>query len=261
MIGTSGERLLHDEIALYYRALLRSWGPQNWWPAQSRFEMIVGAYLTQNTAWVNVEKAMRKLRQARALNVESFRRLPAAKLARLIRPSGYYRQKARKLKIFVRFLDKKYGGSLDRMFAQPTNKLRAELLALNGVGPETADSILLYAGNHSVFVVDAYTHRIFERHGLVGEKPKYEETRAMVEAAIGRAKPESLMVSGMGANPRHTPSRLNRGPRGGLVQHYNEFHALIVKTGFDHCRTKPKCEDCPLRKYLPKTLHSLTTKG
>ncbi|HYL94031.1 MAG TPA: endonuclease III domain-containing protein [Alphaproteobacteria bacterium] len=256
VIGTSGDRRrFRDEIALYYRTLLTSWGPQNWWPAQSRWEMIVGAYLTQNTAWANVEKAMQNLRRARALNLESVRGLPTAKLAKLIRPSGYYRQKAKKLKIFVRFLDKKYSGSLDRMFAQRTNKLRAELLALNGVGPETADSILLYAGNHPVFVVDAYTHRIFERHGLAGEKPKYEETRAMVEAAIGGAEPELLSVAVHGAKPRHTPSRLSRAPRNELAQHYNEFHALIVKTGFDYCRTRPKCEECPLRDYLPQSRH------
>src|SRR5438270_104044 len=158
----SGRRVIE-----YYKSLLSRYGPQNWWPAQSRFEVIMGAYLTQNTNWGNVEKAMSNLRRARALGLKALRELPLRKLEELVRPSGYFRQKARKLKIFIDFLDRKYSGSLDRMFSQPTDKLRAELLELNGVGPETADSILLYAGNHPVFVVDAYTRRVLERHGII----------------------------------------------------------------------------------------------
>src|SRR5690242_11092983 len=146
-----------DVIRKYYLCLLRRWGPQNWWPAQSRFEVIVGAYLTQNTNWSNVEKAIGQLRRAGVLSVQGIREVPLSDLEQLIRSSGYFRQKALRLKQFVEFLDSKYGGSLDRMFAQETEKLRAELLVLNGVGPETADSILLYAGGHPVFVVDAYT--------------------------------------------------------------------------------------------------------
>src|SRR6185437_12073830 len=133
--------LQQSEIISYYRQMLHRWGPQNWWPAQSRLEVIAGAYLTQNTNWTNVEKAMANLRRARVLSIKGLRELPLNQLQQLIRPSGYYRQKTEKLKTFVRFLDANYSGSLDRMFSQPTEKLRAELLALNGVGPETADSI------------------------------------------------------------------------------------------------------------------------
>src|SRR4051794_35165533 len=146
-------------IRNYYAALYHSWGPQHWWPAESQFEVIVGAYLTQNTSWTNVERAMTNLRAADALSVSAIREMPLARLEELVRPSGYFRQKAERLKRFVAFLDERYAGSLGRMFAEPTAKVREELLALNGVGPETADSILLYAGGHEVFVVDAYTRR------------------------------------------------------------------------------------------------------
>src|SRR5688572_9196051 len=156
-------RSASKELAEYYQTLMRAHGPQNWWPARSRFEIIVGAFLTQNTAWVNVEQAMANLRAARALSPAAIGDMPLRKLHVLVRPSGYHRQKALRLKQFVRFLDKRYGGSLKRMFARPTEELRAELLSLNGVGPETADSILLYAGGHEVFPVDAYTRRILER--------------------------------------------------------------------------------------------------
>src|SRR6478752_6142554 len=137
---------LRGEIPEYYTALLSRYGPQNWWPASSRFEVIVGAYLTQNTNWSNVEKALLNLRRARTLSVTAMRAIPLGELETLVRPSGYFRQKARNLKTFIAFLDRQYSGSLSRMLAGPTTKLRAELLALNGVGPETADSILLYAG-------------------------------------------------------------------------------------------------------------------
>ena len=146
-----------EQIRAYYYTLFQVWGPQHWWPARTRFEVIVGAYLTQNTSWTNVERALRRLRSAGLLNVQAMRKVSLAKLESQIRSAGYFRQKARRLKKFVAFLDDHYGGSLARMFAQPTARLRQELLALNGVGPETADSILLYAGQHPVFVVDAYT--------------------------------------------------------------------------------------------------------
>jgi endonuclease-3 related protein len=192
------------------------------------------------------------LRGAGALSVESMRELALSQLEELVRPSGYFRQKARKLKTFLAFLDEKYGGSLDRMFSRPTNELRAELLALNGVGPETADSILLYAGNHSVFVVDAYTRRVLERHGIIGPKVGYEEMRLLVEQAIRGAKPESLAVLRPGSEPRHPASRMSRMSRGELAQHYNEFHALIVRVGNHFCRKTAKCEECPLQRFLPK---------
>ena|SRR5579859_5340764 len=235
----------------YYRALLAHFGPQNWWPAQSRFEVIVGAYLTQNTNWSNVEKAMANLRRARALGLNAMRDLPLKKLETLVRPSGYFRQKARNLKTFIHFLDKRYSGSLDRMFSQPTAKLRAELLELNGVGPETADSIMLYAGNHPVFVVDAYTRRIFQRHGIVTAKTGYEEIRKLIEETVSGAEPGSLLLQEHGADPRHPVSRMSRASRTELAQHYNELHALIVKIGNQLCRATPDCEGCPLKKFLP----------
>ena len=173
-----------NEVLAFYRALFRVWGPQHWWPAETRFEVIVGAYLTQNTAWTNVELALANLRQADVLSVEGIRKASLRRLERLIRPSGYFHQKAARLKIFVRFLDKNHEGSLDHFFAQPTDQLREELLSLNGVGPETADSILLYAGNHPVFVVDAYTRRILDRHGILPEKTDYEEIRELFQRAL-----------------------------------------------------------------------------
>jgi endonuclease III related protein len=257
---------LHGEITGYYRALLTRFGPQHWWPAQSRFEVIVGAYLTQNTNWTNVEKAMANLRRARVLSLAAIRDLPLGRLQTLVRPSGYFRQKAKNLKIFIAFLDKKYSGSLDRMFAQPTEKLRAELLELNGVGPETADSILLYAGNHPVFVVDAYTRRILERHGLAGPKTSYEEIRQLIEKTLSSAEPGALLVAQAGADPRHPVSRMSRrsarDPQlarlspvvvegSELAPHYNELHALIVRIGNQFCRATPNCEGCPLKIFLP----------
>ena len=175
----------HAAVRSYYRTLFSTWGRQHWWPAQSRFEVIVGAYLTQNTSWTNVEKALGNLRRARLLTIRGIRRTPQPQLEQLIRPSGYFRQKAQRLKLFVDFLDTRYGGSLTRMFARPTMELREELLALNGVGPETADSILLYAGNHPIFVVDAYTRRILERHQVVSEAADYDEIRLLFERALG----------------------------------------------------------------------------
>ncbi len=239
------------EIVRYYTTLYSRWGPQNWWPAQSRLEVIVGAYLTQNTNWGNVEKAIANLRSARVLSVPGLRAIRLRRLEALVRPSGYFRQKARKLKTFIRFLDRNYAGSLDRMFAQPTDQLRAELLALNGVGAETADSILLYGGNHPVFVVDAYTRRILERHAIIARKTSYEEIRGLIETALSKAESSALKFPQAGSEPRHPVSRMSRASRGELARHYNELHALIVRAGNQYCRSTPKCEECPLRQFLP----------
>ena len=174
-------------IATFYRTLLRQWGPQNWWPAESQFEVIVGAILTQNTSWTNVERAMRNLRQARMLSLKSISEAESAHLETLLRPAGYFRQKTRRLQELTAFILGSYGPAeertsgdhpaLRRMFAEPTEKLREILLAQKGVGPETADSILLYGGNHAVFVVDAYTRRIFQRHKLTKPATDYETIR------------------------------------------------------------------------------------
>lgn len=247
-------------IRRYYRALSLAWGAQHWWPADSRFEVIVGAYLTQNTAWTNVEQALANLRGAELLSVKGIREVPLARLERLIRPSGYFRQKAQRLKTFVAFLDDKHGGSLDRLFAQPTGKLREELLGLNGVGPETADSILLYAGNHPVFVVDAYTRRILDRHGILPEKTDYEEIRELFEKALATAGPEPeaghaaeevQQASGI-RGAAHPPSAMSAAARTPLVQVYNEMHGFIVGVGKNYCKkNKAACEQCPLQPFLP----------
>ena len=247
---------LRGEIIEYYRALLSRYGPQNWWPGQSRFEVIVGAYLTQNTNWSNVEKALANLRRARQLSLSAMRIMPLVELEALVRPSGYFRQKARNLKTFIGLLDERYSGSLSRMFAEPTEILRNELLTLNGVGPETADSILLYAGNHPIFVVDAYTRRLLERHGIISSKTKYEEVRWLVEEAITHASPGSLFAECPSPNPRHAVSRMSSSRRSELAQHYNEFHALIVRAGNHHCGKNAHCQGCPLGHLLK---HSLST--
>lgn len=173
-----------DQIRAYNHALFRALGPQNWWPARTRFEVIVGAYLTQITSWTNVERALRQLRFAGLLSIHSIRAVSLKKLEPVIRPAGYFRQKARRLKTFVAFLDQFYAGSLALTFAQPTEKLRQEQLELDGIGPETADSILLYAGQHPIFVVDAYTRRICGRHGSLPENTPYEVIRQLWESAL-----------------------------------------------------------------------------
>ncbi len=246
-----------DVLPAYYRALIAVWGPQDWWPARTRFEVIAGAFLTQNTAWTNVERALANLRRARVLSVEGIRRTPQRRLERLIRPAGYFRQKAARLKNFVHHLDADYQGSLARMLARPTAELRAELLALNGVGPETADSILLYAGGHASFVVDAYTRRILERHDLIHSKASYEEVRELFASSlIGEPAPEGP------AFPRESkPETRNsafRSPKyvvegaAAAAQVYNEYHALLVRAAKHHCRKKQAlCAGCPLEPFLP----------
>ena len=207
----------------YFDALFQAHGEQHWWPGQTPFEVIVGAILVQNTSWLNVERAIANLRRDNLLTPSAIERLPQAKLARLIRSSGYFLQKARKLKAFVSFLRKNHHGSLSAMFRTPTATLRAQLLAVHGIGPETADSILLYAGNHPVFVVDAYTRRILQRHGLATGKESYEALRSLFEKSLP-------------TDP----------------QLFNEFHALLVLTGKNFCRTRaPLCSQCALRPLLP----------
>ncbi len=251
-----------DQIRGYYRALFGAWGAQHWWPAKSRFEVIVGAYLTQNTAWTNVEKALRNLRSARLLSISGIRRAPVSEIERLIRPAGYFRQKARRLKLFVAFLDHRYEGSLAKMFTRPTKELREELLNLHGIGPETADSILLYAGNHPVFVVDAYTRRILARHEILPEKAPYEEVRQLFEESLFPVA-QSASHSGKAAKRRqaagfpgapHAQSAMSTAKRTALAQVYNEMHGLIVGVGKHYCRKSlARCDECPLQKFLPRS--------
>jgi endonuclease III related protein len=264
-----------EQLRTYYATLFRAWGAQHWWPARTRFEVIVGAYLTQNTAWTNVERALRRLRATGLLNLQGIRRTPLPQLEAIIRSAGYFRQKARRLKTFVAFLDEHYGGSLNRMFAQSTDKLREELLALNGVGPETADSILLYAGQHPVFVVDAYTRRMLDRHGILPANAPYKEIRQLFERALGRiewggrdfrrAKGGRYQARGLAGEARnsapdirnlpgaaHRPSPMSLTKRSPLAQAYNDMHGLIVGVGKNHClKGKPRCERCPLQRFLP----------
>ncbi|HWC16882.1 MAG TPA: endonuclease III domain-containing protein [Terriglobales bacterium] len=217
------------QIRRIYRKLAQTYGPLHWWPARTRFEVIVGAFLTQNTSWKNVEHALRNLRRAKVLNIAGIRNIAVDELEQLVRPSGYFRQKAARLKTFVSYLDRHNGGSLSRMFARPLTSLRSELLALNGVGPETADAILLYAGKLPVFVVDAYTKRLFERHGIASSTAKYEQLRAEVESAFSSSTGKSE-----------------------LADHFNELHALIVQVGKDYCGRTAKCDRCPLQPLLAR---------
>jgi endonuclease-3 related protein len=249
-----------NAIRNYYGVLYRAWGAQHWWPAETAFEVIAGAYLTQNTAWTNVERGLQNLRSAGVLSMEGIRRVKLARLQRLIRPSGYFRQKAQRLKTFIAFVDKQYEGSLDRMFSQPTNHLREQLLSLNGVGPETADSILLYAGNHPVFVVDAYTRRILDRHRILPQQTKYEEIRQLfqnsllpVAEELGHqpVKVSAALPSGF-HGAAHPPSPMSTAHRTALVQVYNEMHGLIVGVGKHFCgKSQPHCDMCPLQRFLP----------
>jgi endonuclease-3 related protein len=215
----------------YHDALFAAHGPQHWWPGRTPFEIIVGAILVQNTSWTNVAAAIENLRREKLLTPNAIEKIPTPRLQRLIRSSGYFRQKTKKLKAFTKFLRRNYQGSLSKMFATPTADLRQQLLSIHGIGPETADSILLYAANHPVFVVDAYTRRILERHNLATPKMGYEDVRQLFEHSL---------------------------PRDAAL--YNEFHALIVHTGKHFCRPRePRCGECPLQSLLPSRPRQLVS--
>jgi endonuclease III related protein len=208
-------------------ALLHAYGLQHWWPAHTPFEVILGAYLTQNTSWKAVERSLENLRAAGALTVDGLRRVPVARLRRLIQPSGFYTRKAPALKAFVAMLDKEFGGSLEKLAATPTAALRQRLLDLPGVGPETADAILLYALGHPVPVADEYLRRIVERHGLLA--PAQGRARIAYDELIDLTRRAFA-----GDPPEHR------------AELYNEFHALTVAVGKAHCGRTAKCEGCPL---------------
>jgi endonuclease-3 related protein len=205
-----------------YDRLLTALGPQQWWPGESPFEVMVGAVLVQNTSWKNVERAIGNLREAGLLEPQALFALPTAELEQLIQPAGYFRVKAKRLRNLLRYVVERYDGSLDAMREVDAVQLRAELLAVNGIGPETADSILLYALDKPVMVVDAYTHRIWARHGWVDYDVDYHMLQEEVTAAL----------------PDEAPL-------------FNELHALIVNVGHHWCKRVPKCEECPLRELLP----------
>ena len=226
-----------NQLRDYYDALFSAYGPQHWWPGRTPFEVIVGAILVQNTSWTNVEPAIANLRCEKLLTPRAIESVPLPHLEKLIRSSGYFRQKAKKLKAFVRFLRSEYQGSTAKMSRAETQTLRAQLLAVHGIGPETADSILLYAAGHPVFVVDAYTRRILERHGHQLDFVRNGKSRPFSYEQIRQLFERNL--------PRDP-------------QLYNEFHALIVQTGKQHCRPKnPNCSDCPLKTFLPNEIAPL----
>ena len=211
-------RNFQDQLAAAY-------GPQQWWPAQTPLEVIVGAYLTQNTSWRSVERSIANLVEHGVMNLNGLRAIPEDELRMLIRPSGYMVRKAAAIKAFVAFLDRGHGSSLARLAAQPTRVVRRQLLDLPGVGEETADAILLYALLHPVAVVDEYLRRIADRHGLAGRDQKYGQVQRLVDDAFANDPAEFRLPL------------------------YNEFHALVVAVGKHHCGPKARCEGCPLAAF------------
>ncbi len=222
---TTIDRSAAAVLRTMYQTMVAVYGPQAWWPAKTPLEVIVGAYLTQNTSWRGVEHSISNLQAAGALTISGLRALPLEELRMFIRPSGYMIRKAAALKAFVAFLDSETDGSLDALARQPSAELRPKLLALPGVGPETADAILLYALGHAVMVVDEYLRRVTIRHGLAPEKTRYDDLQLLAYAAFEDDAPATRL------------------------EHYNEFHALIVMVGKTHCRPKPHCQGCPLSSF------------
>ena len=208
-----------QKLKLIYKKLYACFGPQHWWPGESAFEVMVGAILTQNTNWQNVETAIRNLKQNKALAFPRLYRLPRKRLASMIRSAGYYNIKAKRLHNYLVFLAEAYGGNVRRMAVQSKDRLRGQLLQVNGIGPETADSMLLYALGKPVFVIDAYTKRIFSRHGLIKDGAGYDEA-------------QNLFMQNLKNE----------------VKLFNEYHALLVRLGKDFClKNAPRCAACPLK--------------
>ncbi|MFQ5779509.1 MAG: endonuclease III domain-containing protein [Nitrospiria bacterium] len=205
------------ELLEIYHRLYARFGPQHWWPAEHPFEVIIGAVLTQNTSWKNVEKAISRLREKDFLNPKALHQISEKDLSSLIRSSGYFNIKARRIKALIEFIFNAYSGSLDAMFSEQRAVLRERLLSVKGIGPETADSILLYAGGFPVFVVDAYTRRIFSRHDHIDYSDDYRK----IQNYFMERLPERTDI-------------------------YNEYHALIVKTGKLFCKKVAVCSTCPL---------------
>lgn len=212
-----------SRLLQYYQTALDKLGPQHWWPGETPFEVCVGAILTQNTNWHNVEKAIQNLKSRDLLDPHRLYALPAQELAQLIQPAGYFNIKAKRLRNFLKFLLESYDGDLEKMFEERLESLREKILLVNGIGPETADSILLYAGQKPIFVVDAYTRRIFLRHAMISEEADYHE----IQGHFFHHLPEDTRL-------------------------FNEYHALIVAIGKNWCKTKESlCDQCPWKVYLP----------
>jgi endonuclease-3 related protein len=212
---------MNPYIHTFYDALFARWGKQHWWPARTRLEIMLGAILTQNTAWANVEKAIANLRKNNALDLEALENASVEQIVEWIRPAGYFNQKAGYIQAMIGAIHHRFDGSTNKLLSLDTPTLRNELLSWKGIGPETADSILLYAGKRPVFVVDAYTKRFLSRHGWCDPKASYDE--------IAKLFTDNL--------PRD-------------VQLFNAYHALIVRLGKEYCNTKPKCKGCPLELFL-----------
>jgi endonuclease-3 related protein len=214
-----------QKLRKVFERMLADFGPQHWWPGDSAFEIMVGAVLVQNTAWRNVERAIDNLREAGLMELAALYALPGAELAELIRPAGYYQVKAKRLRNLLRFVVEECDGSLDTMFGRGLASLREDLLAINGIGPETADAILLYAGGLPTFVVDTYTHRIVARHGWLDYDATYHDIKDYFESAL----PNEAAL-------------------------FNEYHALLVRVGKDYCkRAVAQCDGCPLAGMLPSS--------
>ncbi len=203
--------------------MLNHFGPQNWWPAETVLEVMVGAVLTQNTNWKNVEKAIKNLKDKGLLSVTKLNAAPSSELAQLIRPAGYYNIKTKRLKNLMNFIAERYQEDLSIFMEDDTQTLRQGLLSVNGVGPETADSILLYAASRPVFVIDAYTYRILYRHGMISEE--YATYDVLQDLFMDHLTEDASL--------------------------FNEFHALIVQTGKNYCKRRPICDRCPLEKWGP----------
>jgi endonuclease-3 related protein len=213
------DKEIRRQLRAIYRVLYQAYGPQHWWPGDTPFEVMVGAVLTQNTAWANVEKAMANLKRERLLTPSRMFNLEPGKLALLIRPCGYFNIKTKRLRHLLSFIHTRYSNSLTRMFSTDPSLLRQQLLEVNGIGPETSDAIMLYAGEKPFFVVDAYTRRIFSRQGLIAGNADYYAV-------------QDLFMDNLPMDARF----------------YNEYHALIVRVGKDYCKkTRPFCGGCPLR--------------
>ena len=213
-----------EQLTQIYQLLFDRFGPQIWWPGETPFEVLVGAILTQNTNWTNVEKAVTNLKSTDLLSPEKLHQLELSDLAGLIRPAGYYNIKAKRLKNFIDWLYEAYDGRLTNLDSVSTDKLRAELLGINGIGRETADSILLYAFSRPIFVVDAYTARIAVRHGLIEPDADYEQLQELFQSNL----PQDVKL-------------------------FNEYHALLVRAGKDYCKPQARCTGCPLED-LPHNL-------
>ena len=224
MASEQGKAAPGEFLRRFYTELLESFGPQGWWPARTRWEVICGAILTQNTTWRNATLALKNLRKARVLTRQRMRQISLEELEALIRPAGFYRQKARALHNIANWIEQAHGGSLEVLFAQDATHARSQLLALTGIGPETADAILLYSGRQPMFVADAYTRRILSRHELISPTAAYDSTQQFLHQHLPAEEPL-----------------------------FNEFHALLVETakGFCH-RNVAHCEECPLWKFLEK---------